>query len=60
MRCEQCDSYIIWQGDKDGIEMDFDQNKWLFVRVFLCEKCGCETHVFYPKNDASDAPSVTN
>ena len=49
MRCENCDSCITWQGDKDGIEMPFNQEKWLFVRVFLCEKCGCATHVYYPK-----------
>tara|TARA_B100001250_G_C19806542_1_gene793586 strand:+ start:2482 stop:2655 length:174 start_codon:yes stop_codon:yes gene_type:complete len=55
MRCEQCDSCITWQGDKDGIEMPFNQEKWLFVRVFLCEKCGCATHVYYPKEQTDES-----
>ena len=51
MRCEQCDSCITWQGDRDGVDMDFDQEKWLFVRVYFCKKCGCVTHIYYPKSD---------
>jgi len=55
MRCEQCDSCITWQGDRDGQEMDFDQNKWLFVRVYFCKKCGCVTHVYYPKEQPDES-----
>jgi len=58
MRCEQCDSCITWQGDRDGIDMDFDQEKWLFVRVYFCKKCGCVTQIYYPKNDAYEENSV--
>ena len=48
MRCDQCDCPTVWKGDKDDLEVSFDKKNWMFVRVYECEKCGCETHVFYP------------
>ena len=55
MRCENCDSCVNWQGDRDALDMDFDQEKWMFVRVYICMKCGCVTHVYFPKEPSDES-----